>query len=110
MHSVDVADRRYGLHSGHGRSQDSFLIGLNDMVGILCIDDMDDMHDIADIDGMAWMTSMTWMTCMAGTAYLSLSCGFECSNHVGARCADIHNLDPWSAADVVTVSRTRYIA
>ena len=52
MRSVDVADRRYGLHSGHGRLHDSFLIGLNDMVGILCIDDMDDMHDIADIGGM----------------------------------------------------------
>ena len=45
---------------------------------------------------------------------LALSCGHECSNHAGAKCADIHNLDPWSAADVVTVSRTklpgRYIA
>ena len=34
MHSVDVADRRYGLHSGHGRLRESFLIGLNDMVGM----------------------------------------------------------------------------
>ena len=59
---------------------------------------MDDIDGMDDMDGRA------------ETAYLSLSCGFECSNHVGARCADIHNLDPWSAADVVTVSRTRYIA
>ena len=46
----------------------------------------------------------------AATAFISSTCGFECSNHVGARCADIHNLDPWSAADVVTVSRAWYIA
>ena len=31
----------------------------------------------------------------------------SCSNHVGTSCTDVHYLDPWSAADVVTISWTR---
>ena len=38
--------------------------------------------------------------------FLALSCCPECSNHDGTKCADIHSLDPWSAADLVAVSRT----
>ena len=62
------------------------------------------------VAGMEVVDDMGIMHGRAATAFISLTCGFECSNHVGARCADIHNLDPWSAADVVTVSRAWYIA
>ena len=68
---------------------------------------MDGMDGIDGMDGMDCMDGMDGMDGMDETACLALSCGLECSNHAGAKCADIHNLDPWSAADVVTISRTK---